>query len=776
MEKISNIIDRKKLEKIITNKWIIVFLLIPFIKPATELTGKFDIIFDVLKIFNCFIIGTVYIYLLKKPSKVIFLISALQITFVLSTILNNGRIWWGIVQAISIISLSAFLELVLKIDKKKGLDGFCIAMGAMAIATICTMFIYYPNGMYTVVFEHNVEGLWHIPEKNNYLWGFDNSSIFKFIPVLIIFILNTNIKIRKEKILTFTLILLAFLAFLYVKSITAALACLLILMYYVIIFVRGKTLKFINYRNCIIIIGIIFLILVGSNKNIKVLQYIAAKTDKVVSLNYRFSIWDKTIEDFKENWIIGSGFEERLITAEKLGIDHPHNIFLDIIYKGGSIAGIIFVILLITIGKKMMENAKSLQANILTIGLFAFLVVSQMDYYNEQYLFFLLYVLAYNIEIFRGKKVMEELKIKDNNLKKIGILTFQDTINYGAVLQEYALQRYINKSYGNIAEVINYKNSKLEEVEKPTQLLKQKTIKGIIKYFTCHKHQINKWKRFDEFKENYIYLSNNVYDKTNIKETNKIYNKFIVGSDKVWNTQLTGSDYTYYLDFLEESYKKNSYAASFGYSEIPKEDKETVINLLKDFNTLNVREKQGKEIITEKIKNKEVNVVMDPTFLLEKEEWKKFVDKTENSYIVVYMIDFKKEVFDFIRKLAKEENCKIIYIHDAILSQIGMINSREGSPEQFISLINNAKKVITGSFHALCLSIILEKDFYYTLNSKNNRNSRLVNLIELTSLQDRELINGECKTKEKIDYIKVKQKLNPIIEESKKQIDKIINL
>ena len=49
-------------------------------------------------------------------------------------------------------------------------------------------------------------------------------------------------------------------------------------------------------------------------------------------------------------------------------------------------------------------------------------------------------------------------------------------------------------------------------------------------------------------------------------------------------------------------------------------------------------------------------------------------------------------------------------------------------------------------------------------------------LIELTSLQDRELINGECKTKEKIDYIKVKQKLNPIIEESKKQIDKIINL
>ena len=138
------------------------------------------------------------------------------------------------------------------------------------------------------------------------------------------------------------------------------------------------------------------------------------------------------------------------------------------------------------------------------------------------------------------------------------------------------------------------------------------------------------------------------------------------------------------------------------------------------------------------------------------------------------MIDFKKEVFDFIKKIAKEEKCKIIYIHDAILSQIGMINSRDASPEQFISLINNAKIVVTGSFHALCLSIILEKDFYYTLNSLNNRNSRLINLIELTGLENRQVLNGECKTREKIDYSRVNEKLKPYIEKSKLEIDKII--
>ena len=262
MKRQLKLINKENIEKIITNKWIIVFLLIPFIKPATELTGKFDTIFDILKIFDCFAIGIIYLYLLRKPSKVITLISVLEITFVISTILNNGRIWWGIVQAISIIALCALLDMVLKLNKKNGLTGFCIATGIMAVATICTMFIFYPNGMYTVSFEHNIAGLWHIPEKSNYLWGFDNSSIFKFIPVLIIFILNTDIKNRKSKLITFLLIMLTFLAFLYVKSITATLACLLILVYYVIFFLRGKKLKIINYRNCIIIISIIFIVLV----------------------------------------------------------------------------------------------------------------------------------------------------------------------------------------------------------------------------------------------------------------------------------------------------------------------------------------------------------------------------------------------------------------------------------------------------------------------------------------------------------------------------------
>ena len=66
---------------------------------------------------------------------------------------------------------------------------------------------------------------------------------------------------------------------------------------------------------------------------------------------------------------------------------------------------------------------------------------------------------------------------------KIGILTFQNTMNYGAKLQEYSLQQYLN-NLGEDAEVIDYVDNVIEKSEKPLKLSEQKSIKSIIKYFS----------------------------------------------------------------------------------------------------------------------------------------------------------------------------------------------------------------------------------------------------------------------------------------------------
>lgn len=410
-----------KIEKLFTHKWLIVFLLIPYIKPATELTGSFDIIFDLLKVINTFFIIGSYIFYIRKPSKILITISLLQISFIIPTIINNGRIWWIFVQALSVISLCALVELTFKIDKKIAIESLTIALVAMAFATICSMFIYFPNGMYTVEFNHDVEGLWHIPEKSNYLWGFDNSSIFKFIVTIIVSILNSIINEKKfNKIIAFSITLLSTIAFIYVKSITAAVICIMFLIYLIFLNLYKKSISVLNFRNCFIIVLVIFLCLMLFNSNIEILQNIASKTDKVTSLNYRFIIWDNTINAVKENWLFGYGFQEALKTAHQIGIDHPHNIFLDIIYRGGIISTSIFIVLLMSIYKKMMKYKSLIIANVLTIGLFGFFCISQMDYYNEQYLLFILYMFAYHIDILKGGEKKNEYR--ENFINKCSCL------------------------------------------------------------------------------------------------------------------------------------------------------------------------------------------------------------------------------------------------------------------------------------------------------------------------------------------------------------------
>lgn len=358
---------------------------------------------------------------------------------------------------------------------------------------------------------------------------------------------------------------------------------------------------------------------------------------------------------------------------------------------------------------------------------------------------------------------------------KIGILTFQNTVNYGAKFQEYALQKYINDQ-GKNAEVIDYINDNIEKREKPLELKKQKSLKGIVKYFLLHKYQVSKLKKFNDYTEKYVKKSSEKYNKENIDKTNDIYDKFIVGSDQIWNTNTTEDDYTYYLDFVKDREKKYSYAASFGFSELPERNEKKVKELLEDFKSINVREDDGKNIVN-KLTTKKSEVVIDPTFLLNKEDWVKFIGKPiiNKKYIVAYMINAKKEIFEYIDDIANKENLEIVYISDFLkkYNNKKVISIKDASPEDFLNLIYNAEYIITGSFHAICMSIILEKNFFYMLND-NKVNSRLINLIKMAGLENREIKDNKFINKTNINYDIVKEKLNIILKKSKDILNKII--
>jgi len=351
---------------------------------------------------------------------------------------------------------------------------------------------------------------------------------------------------------------------------------------------------------------------------------------------------------------------------------------------------------------------------------------------------------------------------------KIGILTFNNTLNYGAVLQMYALCKKINLM-GYNCEVINYECKAVEIDEIGFSLPIKKNMKQKIKNLLMYNIQNSNLLKFKNFTKDYIKCSAQRYTRDNIFELEKNYDSFIVGSDQIWNLELTKGDTTYFLDFIHDNKRKRSYAASFGYSTIPEKYVDLNRNLLKNFECLNVREISGKNLINKLLPEKSVNVTIDPTLLLDCSEWNQLITnkrKKEKKYILVYLPSKDKNTMNMIKMFAKKNDCSVKYIHRSFLSKKNMKNIKDASPIEFLELIKNSEYVITGSFHAMCFSIIFNKQFYYTIPPITNRGSRLIDLANLLNIKDREFKLKNINDNNFIDYTTVNEVLKSEREKS----------
>lgn len=361
---------------------------------------------------------------------------------------------------------------------------------------------------------------------------------------------------------------------------------------------------------------------------------------------------------------------------------------------------------------------------------------------------------------------------------KTATITFHKAINYGAILQTYALQKSILKL--NIDnDVIDY-DCKL--ISNEYRLISIKSIKLFIKSLITFKIYYCKKNKFKSFIKKYIILTNPVTkDILKSEKFNNKYDFFITGSDQVWNYEITNLDDVYFLNFVKDKNKIKSYAASFGVSCIPENLKFKYRNYLKRFSSILVREKTGAKLI-ENLIDKKVNVVLDPVLLLNKEEWNKITFKTKfdnikDKYILVYMRT--PYIALFAERLSIKYKIPIFNIEDFILknkNKVGKTESKLG-PEEFISAIKNAKFIITASFHAVVFSIIYNKEFFINNvdKTKENRSSRQKDLLDLLEIKDREIFNHDDDTDfVPIDWNNVNKKLeierNSSLSELKKML------
>lgn len=341
---------------------------------------------------------------------------------------------------------------------------------------------------------------------------------------------------------------------------------------------------------------------------------------------------------------------------------------------------------------------------------------------------------------------------------KVGILTYHRADNYGAVLQAYALQRIITMM-GHKCEIIDYRCTGIESQFKYMKIKIYMDIIEIVKLNIERLSHIQKHHKFELFRQK-LNMSTCSYSSENIEKTNELYDCFITGSDQVWNFSCNKNDYTYLLDFVYDKKKKNSYAASFGTSIIPSELENVYKTLLNTFNNISVREQQGARII-EQLLGKKCNVVLDPVFLLDNDNWSELTKRVGGQYILVYQLFKSETMIKAAQELALKNRLKIYIIsrwsYGNIYGKTKVKNKLYVSPSEFISLFKSAGYILTNSFHGTAFSIIFHKEFYVEpVSGTSSTNSRFESLFEILNLHNRKIINGRISYPDsKIDYYKI---------------------
>ena len=361
---------------------------------------------------------------------------------------------------------------------------------------------------------------------------------------------------------------------------------------------------------------------------------------------------------------------------------------------------------------------------------------------------------------------------------KAGLISFHNAYNYGAALQAYALQEYILLQ-GVDCEYIHYVNAQRKATydmgAQFRQALQKKNAVRAAKVLVGTPFIRLRGLKFNAFYAKQLRRTKRMY--TNADEAaslNDAYDRFIVGSDQVWNPDHNGGDTAFLLSFVRDSSKKISYSSSFGLDVIPEEFREDYIAALSDFAYLSTREQRGIELIRE-LTGRKAQLVLDPVFLLPKEKWnalRKDTKRAGDRPYVFFYTNSPSQVTDFLctgypmdgldRHILSSHVKAKDFVNPHTKVKVSM------SPENFLGEIANAALVVTASFHCLAFSIIYEKPFMVMLTGNYGRDERIINLLRMLGLEDRILTTASTaeQVAASIDYATVREKLKPLRDES----------
>lgn len=362
---------------------------------------------------------------------------------------------------------------------------------------------------------------------------------------------------------------------------------------------------------------------------------------------------------------------------------------------------------------------------------------------------------------------------------KIGILTQPLYMNYGGLLQAYALQTIL-KNEGHEVWIIQrihaYNYSLLYRKMSWLKFL----LKQIVSVIVCKKTLKQAKKDMVDsrlytmaFTYKYIsprsrLLSTDEALKNFVSKMN--FDAFVVGSDQVWRPKYSPNIYNYFLDFAENlKVKRVAYAASFGTSdwEFSEEETQKCRSLIQKFDLVSVRENDGVTLCSEYLDRNDAKWVLDPTMLLPKEHYFELIAKAHlpevnNKHIVAYILDETPEKTELLT-LLQRELAKPIFDAQKGIESYGAIHVRgKASVEEWLYGFQNADFAVVDSFHGCVFSILFHIPFVVIANKERGM-SRFYSLLSMFGLEDRMIKDISSFDFEKmrcIDFEKIEACLN----------------
>lgn len=341
---------------------------------------------------------------------------------------------------------------------------------------------------------------------------------------------------------------------------------------------------------------------------------------------------------------------------------------------------------------------------------------------------------------------------------EIKIITIHDPdVNYGSTLQSCGTYNFVS-SLGYDVEIINYKPN--------YKRIRQRIKKVFINFIFLKKYFIRRQKVSLYFKQ-HAKLTKLYRSYKELIASPPIADTYITGSDVIWNRDVNpeGNDPAFFLGFVEKG-KRISYAPSMGEIQ-SKSNLGYIIRQIENFDFISVREEKSREqLIGEGLKN--VHCVLDPVFLMDSQYYRnQMLANQYGEYILVYFMS---------ENILKRKSVEKIHLHFGlkVISFGGFKKKcdcdlfiRDAGVEDFLTLIDNAKFIITDSFHCISFSLIFNKQFCY-IPAKDS-SMRIENLLQYVDLEERIINNIDNIERifEVIDFNTVNEKIENKVEESR---------